>query len=107
LWCPSIGIHPTPLCSWVYLSLPCDSSWFIEYKWSNVFELRYISCDSHRGIFIQVVKDAGLYDRISQAFSVFSPVQTVGIQADHRTPMQLLYGQFQWGWHDCRFGLND
>ncbi|KAM3317290.1 hypothetical protein ACQJBY_035118 [Aegilops geniculata] len=36
-------------------------------------------------IFIQAIKDAGLYDEIWQAFAVFLPVQTVGVQGDQRT----------------------
>uniref|UniRef100_A0A1D1YQY3 GMP synthase [glutamine-hydrolyzing] n=1 Tax=Anthurium amnicola TaxID=1678845 RepID=A0A1D1YQY3_9ARAE len=36
-------------------------------------------------IFIQSIKDAGLYDSIWQAFAVFLPVQTVGVQGDQRT----------------------
>ncbi|CAL1401055.1 unnamed protein product [Linum trigynum] len=36
-------------------------------------------------IFIQSIKDAGLYDTIWQAFAVFLPVRTVGVQGDQRT----------------------
>ncbi|KAF5460660.1 hypothetical protein F2P56_020515, partial [Juglans regia] len=36
-------------------------------------------------IFIQSIKDAGLYDSIWQALAVFLPVRTVGVQGDHRT----------------------
>ncbi|XP_020572417.1 uncharacterized protein LOC110019178 isoform X2 [Phalaenopsis equestris] len=36
-------------------------------------------------IFIQAIKDAGLYDIIWQAFAVFLPVRTVGVQGDQRT----------------------
>ncbi|RWR80511.1 GMP synthase glutamine-hydrolyzing [Cinnamomum micranthum f. kanehirae] len=36
-------------------------------------------------IFIQSIKDAGLYDSIWQAFAVFLPVRTVGVQGDQRT----------------------
>jgi GMP synthase (glutamine-hydrolysing) len=36
-------------------------------------------------IFVQAIKDAGLYDIIWQAFAVFLPVQTVGVQGDQRT----------------------
>ncbi|KAK8957817.1 hypothetical protein KSP39_PZI001030 [Platanthera zijinensis] len=36
-------------------------------------------------IFIQAIKDAGLYDLIWQAFAVFLPVGTVGVQGDQRT----------------------
>ena len=36
-------------------------------------------------IFIQSIKDAGLYDSIWQAFAVFLPVQSVGVQGDQRT----------------------
>ncbi|KAE8814190.1 GMP synthase (glutamine-hydrolyzing) [Hordeum vulgare] len=36
-------------------------------------------------IFIQAIKDACLYDEIWQAFAVFLPVQTIGVQGDHIT----------------------
>lgn len=36
-------------------------------------------------IFIQSIKDAGLYDEIWQAFAVFLPVRSVGVQGDQRT----------------------
>jgi GMP synthase PP-ATPase subunit len=36
-------------------------------------------------IFIQAIKDAGLYDSIWQAFAVFLPVRSVGVQGDQRT----------------------
>ncbi|VFQ63705.1 unnamed protein product [Cuscuta campestris] len=36
-------------------------------------------------IFIQSIKEAGLYDDIWQAFAVFLPVKTVGVQGDQRT----------------------
>lgn len=36
-------------------------------------------------IFIQAIKDAGIYDEIWQAFAVFMPVLTVGVQGDNRT----------------------
>ncbi|KAM0945121.1 putative GMP synthase (glutamine-hydrolyzing) [Dioscorea sansibarensis] len=36
-------------------------------------------------IFIQSIKEAGLYDAIWQAFAVFLPVQSVGVQGDQRT----------------------
>ncbi|KAL6549969.1 hypothetical protein OROMI_020457 [Orobanche minor] len=36
-------------------------------------------------IFIQAIKDAGIYDSIWQAFAVFMPVLTVGVQGDKRT----------------------
>ncbi|KAK0586617.1 hypothetical protein LWI29_009764 [Acer saccharum] len=36
-------------------------------------------------IFIQSIKDAGLYDLIWQAFAVFLPVRSVGVQGDQRT----------------------
>lgn len=36
-------------------------------------------------IFIQSIKDAGIYDSIWQAFAVFLPVLTVGVQGDQRT----------------------
>ncbi|KAK9143755.1 hypothetical protein Syun_013155 [Stephania yunnanensis] len=36
-------------------------------------------------IFIQSIKDAGLYDSIWQAFAVFLPIKSVGVQGDKRT----------------------
>lgn len=36
-------------------------------------------------IFIQSIKAAGLYDLIWQAFAVFLPVRSVGVQGDQRT----------------------
>lgn len=36
-------------------------------------------------IFIQAIKDAGIYDEIWQAFAVFLPVKTTGVQGDQRT----------------------
>ncbi|KAK9265367.1 hypothetical protein L1049_003517 [Liquidambar formosana] len=36
-------------------------------------------------IFIQAIKDAGIYDSIWQAFAVFLPIKSVGVQGDQRT----------------------
>ncbi|KAJ4773686.1 GMP synthase [glutamine-hydrolyzing] [Rhynchospora pubera] len=36
-------------------------------------------------IFVQAIKDAGLYDEIWQAFAVFPSVASVGVQGDQRT----------------------
>lgn len=36
-------------------------------------------------IFVNCIKKAGLYDQIWQAFAVFLPVKTVGVQGDRRT----------------------
>jgi GMP synthase (glutamine-hydrolysing) len=36
-------------------------------------------------IFIEEIRRAGLYDAIWQAFAVFLPIQTVGVQGDERT----------------------
>ncbi|CAI9094086.1 OLC1v1029744C1 [Oldenlandia corymbosa var. corymbosa] len=36
-------------------------------------------------IFIQSIKDAGIYDSIWQAFAVFLPIKSVGVQGDRRT----------------------
>lgn len=35
--------------------------------------------------YIQAIRDAGLYDKIWQAFAVFLPIKTVGVQGDGRT----------------------
>lgn len=36
-------------------------------------------------VFIQALRDEGIYDQIWQAFAVFLPVKTVGVQGDGRT----------------------
>lgn len=36
-------------------------------------------------IFINTIKEFGLYDEIWQAFAVFLPVRSVGVQGDRRT----------------------
>jgi len=36
-------------------------------------------------IFIECIKDFGLYDKIWQAFAVFLPIRSVGVQGDQRT----------------------
>jgi GMP synthase (glutamine-hydrolysing) len=36
-------------------------------------------------IFVQAIRDEGLYDEIWQAFAVFLPVESVGVQGDQRT----------------------
>jgi GMP synthase (glutamine-hydrolysing) len=36
-------------------------------------------------IYIQSIRDAGLYDKIWQAFAVFLPIKSVGVQGDGRT----------------------
>uniref|UniRef100_UPI001CB8930E GMP synthase [glutamine-hydrolyzing]-like n=1 Tax=Erigeron canadensis TaxID=72917 RepID=UPI001CB8930E len=36
-------------------------------------------------IYIQAIKDAGIYDEIWQAFAVFLPIKTTGVQGDQRT----------------------
>lgn len=36
-------------------------------------------------IFIQSIKEAGIYDSIWQAFAVFLPIRSVGVQGDQRT----------------------
>ncbi len=36
-------------------------------------------------VFIQSIRDAGLYDKIWQAFAVFMPIKSVGVQGDGRT----------------------
>lgn len=36
-------------------------------------------------IFIQSINDAGIYDNIWQAFAVFLPIKSVGVQGDQRT----------------------
>jgi GMP synthase (glutamine-hydrolysing) len=41
-------------------------------------------------IFIQKLREKGLYDRIWQAFCVLLPIKTVGVQGDGRTYAQVL-----------------
>lgn len=36
-------------------------------------------------VFIECIKEGGLYDKIWQAFAVFLPVRSVGVQGDQRT----------------------
>jgi GMP synthase (glutamine-hydrolysing) len=36
-------------------------------------------------VYIQAIRDAGIYDRIWQAFAVFLPIKSVGVQGDGRT----------------------
>lgn len=35
-------------------------------------------------IFIELLRESGWYDKVSQAFAVFIPVKTVGVKGDHR-----------------------
>jgi GMP synthase (glutamine-hydrolysing) len=41
-------------------------------------------------IYVQALKDSGLYDEIWQAFCVLLPVKTVGVQGDSRTYEKVL-----------------
>src|ERR1019366_3019836 len=36
-------------------------------------------------VFISAIREAGLYDQIWQAFAVFLPIRSVGVQGDGRT----------------------
>jgi GMP synthase (glutamine-hydrolysing) len=36
-------------------------------------------------IYINTIKEFGLYDEIWQAFAVFLPIKSVGVQGDQRT----------------------
>jgi len=36
-------------------------------------------------IFLQELREAGLYDAVSQAFAVLLPVKSVGVMGDYRT----------------------
>lgn len=40
-------------------------------------------------IYIEEIRHAGLYDKISQAFAVLLPVKAVGVQGDKRTYEQV------------------
>jgi len=62
------------LCLSTVLILICTFNILIQFFFSQVDE-----------IFIQSIKDAGLYDIIWQAFAVFLPVRSVGVQGDQRT----------------------
>lgn len=41
-------------------------------------------------IYIEEIRKAGLYDKISQAFAVLLPVQAVGVMGDARTYEQVI-----------------
>jgi len=41
-------------------------------------------------IYVQCIKDFGLYDKIWQAFAVFLPVKSVGVQGDQRTHSHMI-----------------
>jgi GMP synthase (glutamine-hydrolysing) len=36
-------------------------------------------------VFINMLREEGLYDKIWQAFAVFLPIRSVGVQGDQRT----------------------
>ena len=40
-------------------------------------------------IYIEEIKEAGLYDKIWQAFAVLMPIKTVGVMGDHRSYEQV------------------
>ena len=42
-------------------------------------------------IYIEEIRNAGLYDQISQAFAVLLPVKAVGVMGDKRTYEQVRY----------------
>ncbi len=45
-------------------------------------------CDILRladAVYLEEIRNAGLYDEIWQAFAVLLPVRTVGVMGDHRT----------------------
>ena len=44
-----------------------------------------ISCAKADAIYLEEIRNAGLYDKIWQAFAVLLPVQTVGVMGDART----------------------
>lgn len=60
----------------------CTSIWGLELTFSTFSIDNLCQADE---IFIQAIKDAGIYDSIWQAFAVFMPVLTVGVQGDQRT----------------------
>jgi len=41
------------------------------------------------GIYIEEIRNAGLYNKIWQAFAVLMPVKTVGVMGDHRSYEQV------------------
>ncbi len=43
-----------------------------------------INCAQQNAIFIEELRAAGLYDKVSQAFVVFLPVKSVGVLEDAR-----------------------
>jgi GMP synthase (glutamine-hydrolysing) len=48
-----------------------------------------VNCSVHafqvHEIFVEAIKDVGIYDTVWQAFDVFLHVQAVGVQGDQRT----------------------
>lgn len=61
----------------VHDSWSCPSSCTLSFRSFNIFQVDEI--------FIQSIKDAGIYDSIWQAFAVFLPIRSVGVQGDQRT----------------------
>lgn len=59
--------------------LPCYIGFVMYFCFLRVFLLQVDE------IFIQSIKDAGIYDSIWQAFAVFLPIKSVGVQGDRRT----------------------
>lgn len=47
-------------------------------------------CQDADAIFIEEIRNAGLYDDISQAFAALLPVRAVGVQGDKRTYEQII-----------------
>ena len=45
-------------------------------------------------IYIEEIRNAGLYDQISQAFAVLLPVKAVGVMGDKRTYEQVIFSGF-------------
>ncbi len=42
-------------------------------------------CDTPDAIYLEEIREAGLYNDIWQAFAVFLPIRSVGVMGDYRT----------------------
>ncbi len=76
--------HPFPGPAWGYVTYPGDIT---------PEKVRFVLQDADH-IFIQGLRDWGLYDKVWQAGVILLPVQSVGVMGDERTlKMRWLYVQ--------------
>ena len=73
------GHHPFLLSVWGTDILEAPR-WTPFHLWLTRYALRHAD-----EIFISMIKEAGIYDQIWQAFVVYLPVKSVGVQGDGRT----------------------